>query len=131
MCVWASILGAVVALLLPFTNATRANGESSLALHRFSYLVFADEQLNFIYRWRVTVCTPGPGRVRIRAIVESFDFGTDSNRFVRHQRAGCMRHRLRAYAEIPEGSTDSMLRVAWKGQHRHTHWLSESDPAPD
>jgi hypothetical protein len=124
----------LVALLVSLAGAppAHANGDSSLSLHRFSFTtVVENAQLDFGYRWGVTVCTPGRGRVRIRAIVDSIDFGTESHRFVRRQPGGCKRHRLRAFAEIPEGSTDSILRVAWRNQHRRTQWLTASDPAPD
>jgi hypothetical protein len=114
------------------TSAVDANGDSSFSVHRFSFrTVVENAKLAFGYRWRVTVCTPQSGRVRIRAIVESLDFGIERHRFVRRQPGGCKRHRLRAAAQIPEGSTDSMLRVAWRNERRRTPWLTSGDPAPD
>jgi hypothetical protein len=130
---WTSVAATLVGLAsLVSTAPAHANGAASFSLHGFTFAtVVENDQLDFGYRWRVTICTPGSGRVRIRAIVESFDFGTERHRFVRRQPAGCQRHRLRAFAEIPEGSTDSMLRVAWKDERRRTGWLSSGDPAPD
>lgn len=112
-----------------------ANGEESFSLHRFSFTTVAavvGEDLRIEYRWRVTVCTPRRARLRIRATVDSLDFGSESHRFVRRQAAGCTRHRLHADSTIfAEGSVDSMLRVAWKNQRRHTRWVIGDDPAPD
>jgi hypothetical protein len=133
-----AILVAVTASL--YAPAAHANGRSAFSLRSFDYgrtahlepdgyggQTFVDVNL-----WRVTVCTARPAHVRMRAIVESLDFGTQRFRFVRRQPAGCTRHRLRAENDVyPEQSTDSRLRVAWRNQRRHTRWLGAPDPAPD
>lgn len=114
-----------------------ANGAFSLRnfeYTRSAYLTEPDESgaQDFVNvnLWRVTVCTPRPARLRIRAIVLIESPG--EYRFVRRQPAGCMRHRLRGESDhFPEEYTESRLRVAWRSHRQRTGWLTADDPAPD
>jgi hypothetical protein len=119
-----------------WASPAAANGETRFALRGFDFVRYADfaEDGGLVYgaRWAVTVCTPRRARVRIRAIVESIDFGREVHRFERRQGPGCRRHRLvKDGAANWGGEADSRLRVAWRDQRRRTAWLPESDPAPD
>jgi hypothetical protein len=120
------------------TPAAHANGDPAFTLRNFDYFRTAylvpiapgseDEDLVHVHHWRVTVCTPGPARLRILAIPDS-----DRNyRFVRRQPAGCTRHHLRGESEFyPEGYVESRLRVAWRHHHQRTSWLGAGDPVTD
>ena len=128
----------VVATVLGGWHATpvaHANGDPAFTLRNFDYFrtayvgetEYGEEFIN-VNNWRVTVCTPRPARLRIRAIV---DFRPEA-RFVRRQPAGCTRHDMRADSdEYPVFVTDSQLRVAWRNHRQRTHWLTDDDPAPD
>ena len=122
-----------VALLagLPSTTPARANGDATFSLHRFVFSRYADSDLNYFVRWRITICTSSPARLRIRAVVESDFAGPNRFRFVRRQPAGCTRHRLQRAGADDEEPVASMLRVAWRDQRRHTGWAEAGDPAPD
>ena len=119
--------------------AAHANGGSAFSLRNFdytrgAYLTEPDESgsqdfvnVNF---WRVTVCTPRPARIRIRAIVELDSPG--EYRFVRRQPAGCTRYGLSADSDdYTEENTLSRLRVAWRNHRQRTGWVEASEPAPD
>jgi hypothetical protein len=130
-----AVLTALSALAIGSRSAphAHANGDPAFSLRNFAYDRAADltEQawinVNF---WRVTVCTPRPARLRIRAIVD-FD-SPGEYRFVRRQPAGCTRYRLSAESDdFPEENTESRLRVAWRNHRQRTGWLEAGNPAPD
>lgn len=127
---------ALVAAGAVWASPAAANGEARFALHRFDVTRYADftEDGNFFYgaRWAVTICTPRRALVRIRAILESDEFGREVHRFLRRQGPGCRRQRFRRDgAAEGEGGYESRLRVAWRDQRRRTAWLLADDPAPD
>jgi hypothetical protein len=135
----AAILIAVTASLTDLRSApvAHANGGPDFSLRNFDYtrdaylenIGHGAQDFVNVHEWRVTVCTPDPARLRIRAIV---DFGTEQFRFVRRQPAGCTRHRLRGESdEYPEGFTESRLRIAWRNQRLRTRLLSANDPAAE
>jgi hypothetical protein len=135
----AAILIAVTASLTDLRSArvAHANGGPDFWLRNFDYTRDAylenvghgAQDFVNVHEWRVTVCTPRPARLRIRAIV---DFGTEQFRIVRRQPAGCTRHRLRGESdEYPEGFTESRLRIAWRNQRLRTRVLSANDPAAE
>ena len=119
--------------------AAHANGDPAFSLRNFAYdrgayLTKPDplhgQDFVNVNIWRVTVCTPRPARIRIRAIVE-FD-SPGEHRFVRRQPAGCTRYRLSAESDYyPEENTESRLRVAWRNHRQRTGWLEAKNPAPD
>jgi hypothetical protein len=135
----AAILNVLAASLgeMHSTPAAHANAGPDFSLRNFNYTrdaylesvgPGAQDFVN-VHKWRVTVCTPRPARLRIRGIV---DFGTESFRFVRRQPAGCTRHRMRGESdEYPEGFTESRLRVAWRNQRLRTRSLAANDPAAE
>ena len=127
----ATLVAVVVLAGLPFTAPVGANGDATFSLHHFVFTRYADNDLNYFARWRITVCTSGPARLRIRAVIQSDFPGPDRFRFVRRQPAGCTRHRLQRAGADDEEPVASMLRVAWREQRRHTGWLEAGDPAPD
>jgi hypothetical protein len=137
----AAILTGVSAFAIGSHSAppAHANGDPAFLLRNFAYdrgayLTEPNESggQDFVNvnLWRVTVCTPRPARLRIRAIVE---FGSPGlYRFVRRQPAGCTRYRLSADSDdFPEESTESRLRVAWRNHRQRTGWLEAGNPAPD
>ena len=134
----AAILIVVTALVgeVHFTPTAHANGKRAFSLRNFDYSRTAHleptghggQDFVNVHKWRVTVCTPRPARLRIRAIV----FGDTDFRFVRRQSAGCTRHRLRGESDAyPDGFTESRLRVAWRNQRLRTRWLTAEDPAAE
>jgi hypothetical protein len=124
-------LPVLLGLGFAFPSGALANGNQTLSLRDLSFTRSADRDLTFYSHWRVTICTSSGARVRIRAIFESIDFGRETRRVVRRQRAGCKRHRLRFVGPQWEGLTESRLRVAWRGLRRGSAWHEASDPAPD
>ena len=68
-----------------FTPSSNANGGAAFSLQNFRFTWRADADLDYTSRWRITICTTAPARVRIRAILDSIDFGRESHRFVRRQ----------------------------------------------
>lgn len=111
----------------------RADGDVSFSLH--SYVFDLDEAFNhptepLLLKWHVTVCTPTPAKVRVRAITRSPSTGDIARaRFVRHQPEGCTRQRFRSFKspDYVEGyNLRSRLRVAWRDQGLRTPWRAEN-----
>jgi hypothetical protein len=127
----ATLCALVLAVGLADTTPVRAEGLTTFSLHRFAFSRYADGDLDYFARWRITVCTSGPARLRIRAVLQSDFPGSEQFRFVRRQPEGCTRHFLRRPGANDEGPVTSMLRVAWRDQRRHTRWIEAGDPAPD
>jgi hypothetical protein len=130
-----ALLGLIAAAAVCVPSAA-ANGRTGFMVRGFDFTRDADftEDGTFFYgaRWAVTICTPRRARVRIRAVLESEEFGREEYRFVRRQGPGCKRHRFRRDGVAEgEGGYDSRLRLAWRDQRRRTAWLSADDPAPD
>ena len=122
-----------------FVPTAHAKGDPAFTLRNFDYSRGAyptepDESgaQDFVNvnHWRVTVCTPRPARLRIRASVVIDSPG--EYRFVRREPAGCKRHRLSAESDqYPEDFTESRLRVAWRNHRQRTGWLAADDPVPE
>lgn len=135
----AAVLVAVAAVLgvSHSTPAAHANGDPAFTLRNFdydrtAYLVptpSGGKDVVHMNLWRVTVCTPRPARLRIRAVVP--DDYPDHHRFVRRQPAGCTRHRLRGESDddwYPDDAIESRLRVAWQHHRQRTSWVEAPDP---
>jgi hypothetical protein len=109
-----------------------ASSERSFALRGYVFDIeeVFNRQAPFVLKWRVTVCTSSPAKIRVRAITVEPRKGEGAwSPFVRRQSEGCTRHRFRSFnAPFHQEGDDlrSRLRVAWRGQRLRTPWRTDS-----
>jgi hypothetical protein len=121
----------VLAVLVGSGAPARANGEASFALRGYAFDIeeVFNRQAPFVLKWRVTVCTSRPAKIRVRAITVAPTGEGAWSPFVRRQPEGCTRHRFRSFnAPFHQEGDDlrSRLRVAWRGQRLRTPWRADS-----
>jgi hypothetical protein len=130
------LLLVVVAALLAASVGTGAvanpDGQASFTLR--GYVFDIDEVFNrqapFVLKWRITVCTSRPARIRVRAITVEPQTGEGAwSPFVRRQPEGCTRHRFRSFNAPFHQEGDNLrsrLRVAWRDLRLRTPWRVEN-----